>query len=121
MKILSAIDGSDAAFNAFRAACSIAQKTYSYITAFYVNKGEEYTPEETGWISLKEKISDELENVGQGVLQKAYAIGKEYGVSLEGILSYGIPATEIIKYVSAHGIIKLIAMGHSSKGKGAQE
>ncbi|MFA6056544.1 MAG: universal stress protein, partial [Thermodesulfovibrionales bacterium] len=28
---------------------------------------------------------------------------------------------EILKYVNAHGIIKLIAMGHSSKGRGAQE
>lgn len=121
MKILAAIDGSDAAFNAFRSACKIAQKTYSSITVFYVNKGDEYTPEETGLISLKEKISDELENRGQEVIQQAYSIAKGYDVSVEGILSYGLPVPEILKYVDAHGIIKLIAMGHSSKGKGAQE
>ncbi|MBI5408987.1 MAG: universal stress protein [Nitrospirae bacterium] len=121
MKILSAIDGSDAAFNAFSSACKIAQKTYSYITVFYVNKGEEYTTEETGWISIREKISNELESKGQEVIQKAYDIAKAHDVSMEGILSYGVPATEILKYVKAHGIIKLIAMGHSSKGKSAQE
>lgn len=121
MKILAAVDGSEDAFNAFRSACLIARKTYSYITVFYVNKGDEYTPEETGWISLKEKIADELEHKGQEVIQKAYDIGREYGVSLEGILTYGIPAAEILKYSEAHGIIKLITMGHSGKGKGAQE
>ncbi|MBI4684935.1 MAG: universal stress protein [Nitrospirae bacterium] len=121
MKILVPLDGSDNAFNAFRSACNIAVKTDSYITAFYVNKGEVYTPEETGWISLKDKISDELEILGHEVIRKAYAIGRDSGTSVEGIISCGIPAEEILKYIGAHGIIKLITMGHSSKGKGAQE
>jgi len=121
MKTLVALDGSDAAFNAMRSACSIAAKTSSYITAFYVNKGTEYSPEETGWTSIKERIARELESFGHEVIHKAYQIGKEFGVPLEGIISDGIPAQEIKKYVDAHGIIKLIAMGHSSKGRGAQE
>lgn len=121
MKILVALDGFDAAFNALRSACHIAQKTYSQITAFYVNKGQEYTAEETGWVSLTEKISAELETLGHKVINKAYEIGKSFGVPVEGIISYGIPASELLKYTDAHGIIKLIAMGHSSKGKGTQE
>lgn len=121
MKILVALDGSDAAFNAMRNACSIASKTGSYITAFYVNKGTEYSPEETGWTSIKERIARELESFGQEVIRKAYAIGKESGAHVEGIVSSGIPALEIIKYLDVHGIIKLVAMGHSSKGRGAQE
>ncbi len=121
MKILAAIDGSDAAFHAFRSACRIAQKTFSTIVAFYVNKGQEYTPDETGWISLTEKIAAELETLGHEVIQKTYGIGREFDVSVEGIMSYGIPPAEILNYVNAHGIIKLIAMGHSIQGWATQE
>ena len=121
MKILVALDGSDAAFNSMRSACRIAAKTSSYITAFYVNKGTEYSPEETGWTSIKERIASELESFGHEVMQKAYAVGKEFDVDVEGLVSYGIPAQEITKYVDAHGIIKLVTMGHSSKGRGTQE
>jgi nucleotide-binding universal stress UspA family protein len=121
MKILAAVDGSDAAFHAFRSACRIAQKTYSSIVAFYVNKGEEYTPDETGWISLTEKIANELETLGHEVIRKTYNIGRELDVSVEGIMSYGIPPAEILNYVDAHGIVKLIAMGHSIQGRGAEE
>ncbi len=121
MKILAAVDGSETAFNAFRSACRIAKKTYSSIVAYYVNKGEEYTPDETGWISLTKKIADELETRGHEVIQKTYGIGRDFGVSLEGIMSYGIPPEEILNYVNAHGIIKLIAMGHSITEWGSEE
>jgi nucleotide-binding universal stress UspA family protein len=121
MKILAALDGSDAAFNAMKSACRIALKTGFYITAFYVNKGVQYSPEETGWTSIRERIARELETSGHEVIHKAYEIGKDFGVPVEGVISDGIPAPQILAHVNAHGIIKLIAMGHSSKGKGAQE
>jgi len=38
MKILAALDGSDAAFNAMKSACRIASKTGSYVTAFPLHK-----------------------------------------------------------------------------------
>lgn len=121
MKILVALDGSEAAFNALKSACRVARKMHSYVTAFYVNKGEEYSPEVTEWTSIKERISRELETFGREVIQKAYEIGKEYDVPLEGVISDGIPAREIYKYVNAHGIIKLVTTGHTSKGRGEQE
>lgn len=121
MKILAALDGSDAAFNAFRTACRIAVRSGATVAAFYVNKGEAYTPEETGSISLSEKIADELETLGQKVISSAYDIGRMTSASVEGFLSRGIPAAEILNYVYDHGIVKLIAAGHSSKGRGAQE
>jgi nucleotide-binding universal stress UspA family protein len=121
MKILVALDGSDAAFNAMRSACRLAAKTGSYITAFYVNQGVAYSPEETAWSSIKERISRELETAGHEVIRKAYQFGNEFSVPVEGIISDGIPAPEILRYAAAHGIIKLIVMGHSSKGKSAQE
>lgn len=121
MKILAAVDGSHAAFDAFRSACRIAQKMFFSIVTFYVNKGEEYSAEETGWISLTEKIANELETLGHEIIQQAYGIGREYGVPVEGIMSYGIPPGEILNYVNAHGIVKLIAMGHSAAEWGSQE
>lgn len=121
MKILAAVDGSDAAYHALRSACRIAHKTATSVVAFYVNKGGEYTPEETGWISLTEKIASELETLGHEAIQKAYRIGREYAIPVEGIMSSGIPADEILNYVTAHGIIKLIVMGHSLAGWGTQE
>ena len=99
----------------------MAARTHAYITAFYVNKGEEYTPEETGWLSIKDRISNELETFGHEVIYKAYEIGKECNVPVEGLISNGIPSQEILKYADAYGIIRLIVMAHSSKGKAAQE
>jgi nucleotide-binding universal stress UspA family protein len=121
MKILAAVDGSEAAFNALRSACNLAGKLSASVTAFYVNKGEEYTPDETGSLSLGERITEELEARGQEALRTALAIGRSFAVGVEGVMSYGIPADEILSYVDAHGIIKLITMAHSSMGRGAQE
>lgn len=121
MKILVALDGSEAAYNTLRTACAMASRLSAYVTVFFVNKGEEYTPEQTGWISMKEKISDELESLGHEAFRKAREIGKELDTPVEAVISYGIPATEILRYADARGVIKLIAMGHTSKGKGTQE
>lgn len=99
----------------------MAERMKWYVTAFHVNKGVEYSPEETAWTSIKERLARELEASGHEIIRKAYEIGKSLGVSLDGIMSDGVPAQEILKYVSAHGIVKLIAMGHSSKGRGTQE
>lgn len=121
MKILAAVDGSEAAFNALRSSCMLAGKQSASIIAFYVNKGEEYTPDETGSLSLRERIAEELEARGQAAIRDSLAIGRELDVAVEGVMSYGLPAAEILNYVEAHGIIKLIAMAHSSRGRGTQE
>ena len=121
MKILAAVDGSEAAFNALRSACMLAVKLAASVTALYVNKAEEYTPDETGSLSVKERIMDELEARGQEAIRASLAVGRSLDVVVEGVMSYGIPADEILSYVEAHGIIKLIAMAHSSMGRGAQE
>ena len=121
MKILAAVDGSEAAFNALRSACMLAGKLGAAVTAFYVNKGEEYTPDETGSLSLGERITEELEARGQETIQESLAIGRTFDVAVEGVMSYGIPADEILNFVEARGIIKMIAMAHSSMGRGAQE
>jgi nucleotide-binding universal stress UspA family protein len=121
MKILAAVDGSEAAFNALRSACMLAGKLGAAVTAFYVNKGEEYTPDETGSLSLGEQITEELEARGQETIQESLAIGRTFDVAVEGVMSYGIPADEILNFVEARGIIKMIAMAHSSMGRSAQE
>lgn len=121
MKILAALDDTNISLNALRTACGIARKTGAYVTALHVNKGEEYTPLEVGWLFIRDKLAEELETVGEDVIRKAYGIGRAADVTIEGVMSYGIPAKEILRYVEAHGIVKLIAMGHSTKGFGAQE
>lgn len=120
MKTLVALDGSPDAFNALTSACRMALKTGSYITAFYVNKSEEYSSEDTGWVSITEKIQKELEIRGHEVIRKAVSIAKDHGLSIEGIMAYGVPAEEIAKYCASRGIVSMVAMGHSSKRKGTQ-
>jgi len=121
MKILAAVDGSETAFNALRSACILADKLSASVMAFYVNKAEEYTPDETGSLSLKERIAEELEAGGQNVIRESLAVGRSFAIGVEGVMAYGIPADEILNFTEAHGIIKLIAMSHSSKGRGTQE
>lgn len=120
MKTLVAIDGSEASFAALGSACRIAAKTGAYVTALYVNKGAEYTAEEMLWPGLKEKIEDELEASGPRIMARASAIGRRLGLQIEGVMAYGVPAEELAKYVAVRGIVNLVVLGHSSKGKGAQ-
>lgn len=120
VKTLVALDGSPDSFNALTSACRMALKTGSYITAIYVNKSESYSSEDTGWVSIKEKIQKELEARGHEVIRKAAAIGKDHGVRIEGIMAYGVPAEEIANYCASRGIVNVVAMGHSSKKRGTQ-
>ena len=120
MKTLVAIDGSEASFAALGSACRIAAKTGAYVTALYVNKGGEYSAEEMLWPGLKERIENELEASGPKIMARASAIGKRLGLQIEGVMAYGVPAEELAKYAAVRGIVNLIALGHSSKGKGAQ-
>jgi len=120
VKTLVALDGSPDSFNALTSVCRMAPKTGSYVTAFYVNKSESYSSEDTGWVSIREKIQKELEARGHEVMRKAVAIAKDHGLSIEGIMAYGLPAEEIAKYCASRGIVNLVAMGHSSKRRGAQ-
>lgn len=120
MKTLVALDGSPDSFNALTSACRMAPRTGSYVTAFYVNKSESYSTEDTGWVSIREKIQKELETRGHEVIRQAVAIGKDHDVRVEGIMAYGVPAEEIAKYCASRGIVNMVAMGHSSKRKGTQ-
>jgi len=120
VKTLVALDGSPDSFNALTSVCRMALKTGSYITAFYVNKSESYSSEDTNWVSIREKIQKELEARGHEVMRKAVAIAKDHGLSIEGIMAYGLPAEEIAKYCASRGIVNMVAMGHSSKRRGAQ-
>lgn len=121
MNILVALDGSEGAFNALRTACRLAARSRATVTALYVNKGQEYTPEETGWAGIGERITKELEAAGERVLEEAREIGEADGSAVEGIRSYGLPAAAILNHVYDHGVVKLVALGHSSKGGAAQE
>jgi nucleotide-binding universal stress UspA family protein len=120
VKTLVALDGSVDSFNALASVCRLALKTGSYITVFYVNKSESYSTEDTGWVSIREKIQKELEARGHEVIRKAVLIAKDLGLSIEGIMAYGLPAEEIANYCASRGIVSMVAMGHSSKRKGTQ-
>ena len=117
MNILVALDGSEGAFNALRTACGLAARSRATVTAFYVNKGQEYTPEETGWAGIGERITRELDSVGERVLAQARDIGRVDGTAVEGILAYGLPAAAILNHVYDHGVVKLVALGHGSRGQ----
>lgn len=120
MKTLVALDGSVASFNALTSACRMALRTGAYLTAFYVNKSEAYSSEDTGWVSITEKIQKELETRGHEVIRKAVLIAKDHGLQIEGIMAYGVPAEEIAKYCASRGIVNMVALGHSSKRGGTQ-
>lgn len=120
MKTLVALDGSPDSFSALTSVCRMALRTGSYITAFYVNKSEAYSSEDTGWVSITEKIQKELETRGHEVIRKAVLIAKDHGLQIEGIMAYGVPAEEIAKYCASRGIVNMVALGHSSKRRATQ-
>lgn len=120
MNILVALDGSEGAFNALRTSCRIAARSPATVTAFYANKGEEYTPEETGWTEVAEKIANELESVGRRVLEESRAIGKADATDVATVVAPGVPAAAILNYAYDHGVVKLIALGHSTNPRAAE-
>jgi nucleotide-binding universal stress UspA family protein len=120
MKLLVAVDGSDESFDTLKTACYLANKIGYSVIAFYVNRGEEYTPELTRWPFIHERLSKELSALGNEVIKKSYSIGRKMETKIEGIISSGTPADEIIEYTQEHGIVKMLAIAHSSKSKGVQ-
>lgn len=120
MKFLVALDGSEASFAALKTALRLARRAGAYVAAMYVNKAEAYTPEETGWDSVAARLARELAARGEQALAEARELGRSYGIGVEGLLADGNPCEEITAYAAAHGIVKLVAVGHSSKGRGAQ-
>lgn len=120
MKFLVALDGSESSFAALRTALRLARRAGAYVTAVYVNKAEAYSPEETGWGSVAAKLARELEARGEQVLREARELGRTHGMGVDCLLAAGNPCEQITDYAAAHGIVKLVAVGHSSKGRGAQ-
>ena len=120
MNILVALDGSEGAFNALRTACRIAARSPATVTAFFANKGQEYTPGETGWTEIADRIASELESVGRRIIEEARAIGRAEATDVAAVVSHGLPAAAILNHVYDHGVVKLIALGHSSIGKAAE-
>ncbi len=120
MNILAALDGSEGAFNALRSACLIAARSRATVRALYVDKADEYTPEETGWTEIAERIANELASVGRRVVEESLAIGRANGTDVTPVVARGTPAAAILNYAYDHGIVKLIALAHSSKGKAVE-
>lgn len=121
MRILVGLDSSAASLNALTSACRLAKRLYAPVTALYVNVGEEYTAEATRWLSISERIASVLETFGAEALQRAHTVARAEGVSLEGVMVSGIPYEEILRYAAERGIVKLIALGHSSRAAGLLE
>ncbi|HET8541719.1 MAG TPA: universal stress protein [Anaeromyxobacter sp.] len=120
MNVLVALDGSEGAFAALRTCCRIAARSRATVTALYVNKGHEYTPEETGWTGIVDRIASELEAAGRRVIEEARAIGRAEATDVGAIVRRGVPAAGILNYAHDHGIVKLIAVGRSDKGRAAE-
>jgi nucleotide-binding universal stress UspA family protein len=120
VNVLAALDGSEGAFAALRTACRIAARSPATVTALWVNKGQEYTPEETGWSDVAERIARELESVGRRVVEEAHAIGRAEGTEVATVVAHGVPAAAILNYVYDHGIVTLVALGHGSGTRAAE-
>jgi len=114
MRALAAVNGSPKSLNAFRSVCRIAKALGYYVTAFYVDTADEFTTEETRWPFIKIRIEKEQRQLQHDVIRDAVAEGRALGVEVEGVVSRGAPAVEIINYVAANGIVRLVAMGYSS-------
>lgn len=118
MKLLVAIDGSDASDRALAAAVEIATATDGSITLIHAIEpgihdtggGEPVTATERRDRLIINSL-DSAEEHGQSVLDEAIAVANEAGVEVSGELRYGRPAQTITDF-AAEGDFEAIYIGH---------
>jgi nucleotide-binding universal stress UspA family protein len=111
-KILVPIDGSEPSKEALRYATKVAKKIGATLVALRVIKTDILSHH---WISVKEKLKEELEMEAEEILQEAKKIAQQENTTLEGIVREGFVDQEIVKYVTENKEIIMVVMGSQGK------
>jgi nucleotide-binding universal stress UspA family protein len=120
-EILVATDGSEAGVSAAQYAVNMAEKLEMGVVAIgviNVNKYESMAQTFSGgmgWLSVKEKFIKEREKEVTNDLNAVRKICEEKRVQGKGIIGYGYPDEEIIKYAKEHESVRMIVIGGSGK------
>jgi len=120
-KILVATDGSEVGICAAEYASNMAKNLGAEVVAIGVINVHKYTSMAhtfsggMGWLSVKEKFIKEREKEVTGDLNKVRKICEKKGVHCKGIIGYGYPHEEIIKYAKDRESVRMIVIGGSGK------
>lgn len=126
MKLLVAIDGSDAADDALAYATDIADATGGTITVVYAVDPSVYETGGTEPIStlsdadqrlILESVAD-AEDRGLDLLEKAVELAADLGHAVETELLYGDPVTQVTDYAAEEGF-DTIYLGHRGRSERA--
>ena len=120
-KILVATDGSEIGVCAAEYAANMAKKLDVEVVAIGVINVHKYESMAhsfsgaMGWLSVKEKFIKEREEEVTGDLKKVREICKEKNVHCKGIIGYGYPHEEIVKYAKERESVRMVVIGGSGK------
>ncbi len=117
--IVVAVDGSDCAKNAVKAACQIAKPNQAKLIIVHAPQAETTAFIVGGPAGYHELLTapshDELEKAGQKILDEAKAIAKEAGCEAQTDLHIGDPVRQVLKVVKESGA-DLIVTGRRGLG-----
>lgn len=120
-KILVATDGSEAGISAAEYGANMAKKLGAEVVAIGVINVHKYESiahtftGQMGWLSVKEKFIKEREKEVTGDLNKVREICERKEVHCKGIIGYGYPHEEIVKYARERESVRMIIIGGSGK------
>ncbi|MEE8401473.1 MAG: universal stress protein [Candidatus Hydrothermarchaeaceae archaeon] len=112
-KILVPTDGSRPSDNALEYAAKLAKMYKTELLALNVVRTGLITTHH--WVSIKEKLEEELEKEAKEIVGRSVGRAESLGVTIEGIVRHGFPDEEIIALVKERDDIDIIVMGAYGK------
>ncbi len=112
-KILTAVDGSKPSDLALQFAVHLCRKMQGQLVALRVIN----IPRLSHWIAVHERMSKELEDEAEVILNHAREVAKRHKVRIESLVRKGYPDEEIIKTVNEDKDIFLAVLGSSGRNR----
>jgi len=110
-KILVAVDGSRPSEHALKFAVMLCQRMADELVALRVIN----TPRLSHWISVHQRMNQELEEEAKRILKNAEEVAKQHQVKIRTMVRKGFPDEEIIKTVNEDKEIFLVVLGSSGR------
>lgn len=112
-KILVPVDGSEPSDNALEYAIKLAKLYKDEILVLNVIRTGLITTHH--WVSIREKLKEELEEEAKEIVEGSINKAKRLGVKTEGVIRHGFPDREIIALAKKREDIELVVMGAYGK------
>lgn len=115
-RILVATDGSAASSVAVKKGIDLAKATGAGVIGIYVVDEVAILNAVRLFGADKEDLERKLRATGEGAVSDLKRIAEEAGVSVETVVTFGVPANSIIELAKEKGVDMIVMGGHGQSG-----